>query len=212
MISSHHAYTKWGPQSRRKKVENQNPAALAIYRNQPSLFEAFLLHGPPAETRVVKLTFPASDAVTFLHLSLCSHKARRFCDTTITKMLLDHGADVNNKGNCTSTMLHYIIDEEVGIDIPPTTPWLTLFLEHGAVVDARDVIGQTPLQWAAFSNMGDAIKVLLKHGADINARSYDSGYTALKMAIVADMPDSEKVLRELGATDCHYLFWFERDL
>ncbi|CCX34695.1 Similar to Ankyrin repeat and SOCS box protein 8; acc. no. Q4R544 [Pyronema omphalodes CBS 100304] len=188
--------------SAEEEDENKNPAALAIWRNQLSLFEKFLSHGLPVETRVVKLSYPRTDAVTFLHPSFSSLKSRKLGDTTITKMPLDRGADVNNRGNCSASMLHYIIDPDPGFEHAlPSNLWLTLFLEHGAVVDERDIIGQTPLHIAAFSNSADAIEVLLKYGADINARSHNCDHTALKMAIVAEMPDSERVLREHGATE-----------
>ena len=57
-------------------------------------------------------------------------------------------------------------------------------------VEAKNDQGFTPLILAASSNNLEVVKVLLKYGADINART-DKGLTALKFA--SDFNQDEKV-------------------
>ena len=62
-------------------------------------------------------------------------------------------------------------------------------LDHGADVKAYDPLGRTALMYAAVSDMLplDEVKLLIEHGADVNARSKhpnagDEGLTVLDMA------------------------------
>lgn len=49
-----------------------------------------------------------------------------------------------------------------------------LLLDHGASVNAKDVLGRTALHLAARQTCLDALRVLLRHGADVNARDGES--------------------------------------
>jgi ankyrin repeat protein len=85
-------------------------------------------------------------------------------------------------------MLHYIIDPGPGFQHAlPSNRWLTLFLENGAVVDEKDIIGQTPLHIAAFGNRAEAIEILLKYGADFNSRS-DNCHHFFHFCVVGNCP------------------------
>ena len=58
-------------------------------------------------------------------------------------------------------------------------------IDKGAEVDARDRNGYTPLIWAANRGAVKLVGLLLKHGADVNAKTtqkYNAGRTALMMA------------------------------
>jgi ankyrin repeat protein len=68
-------------------------------------------------------------------------------------------------------------------------------LARGADVNAKEKsLSQTALVCAASEGHRDAIQVLLKHGADVHARSTD-GYTALLMAArVGDIPTTQALL------------------
>ena len=66
---------------------------------------------------------------------------------------------------------------------------IQLMLDHGADVKAYDVLGRTALMYAAASDLLplDVIKLLVAHGADVNARSKheksgDAGLTVLDIA------------------------------
>jgi hypothetical protein len=81
-----------------------------------------------------------------------------------------------------------------------------LLLENGADVNAKDVIGWTPLMMSSrYSNTDSniqTVKLLLENGADVNAK-YDKGWTPLMLASRYSTTDSNiqtvKLLLENGA-------------
>lgn len=100
------------------------------------------------------------------------HVASARGDATLVDFLLTHGADVNRRCLLGCTALH---DGELdpGIAIR--------LLRGGALVDARDDQGQTPLMLACdFSNM-PLIRVLLQNGASLTLKSHQ-GWSALDCA------------------------------
>jgi ankyrin repeat protein len=91
---------------------------------------------------------------------------------TLVDFFMAHGADVNRRCLLGRTVLH---DGELdpGIAIR--------LLRRGALVNARDDLGQTPLMLACdFSNM-PLIRVLLEHGASLAVKSHD-GWSAVYCA------------------------------
>jgi len=72
---------------------------------------------------------------------------------------------------------------------------LKILLAHGAKVDARNHIRQTPLFSAAIYNSAPAAKILLAHGAEVNARQ-DGGRTPLHWAAINGYCDVARVLIE----------------
>lgn len=78
-------------------------------------------------------------------------------------LLLDNGANVNQRNNQNLTLLHLAC-----------IPWtddgdqgdlIDQILHNGAHLEARCQEGKTPLHWAAAWNL-DALKILLQHGAE----------------------------------------------
>lgn len=107
------------------------------------------------------------------------------------RLLLAHGANAQiraTRGNAKAkTPLHAAARS--GNDA-----CLSLLLEHGAQLEARDAEGLTPLFLAAgFNDGNNCLTLLLEHGADINARAPE-GHTPLMSATTNGMLNNAKVM------------------
>ena len=90
----------------------------------------------------------------------------------LVEFLLAHGADANLRCSLGCTALH---DGELDVDIA------IRLLSAGALVDARDDQGQTPLMLACDFSNRPLIRLLLQHGASLAVRTHD-GWSALDYA------------------------------
>lgn len=88
--------------------------------------------------------------------------------TDIVKYLLDNGALVNTRDNYENTPLHISISNE---DV------VSLLLERGAAIEAYDLSGFTPLHNACLFGSDKSCKVLLEHGANVNAKTATDRYS-----------------------------------
>ncbi len=70
-----------------------------------------------------------------------------------------------------------------------------MLLERGAVIDARDIYGQTSLHEAVKMGKIEVARLLLKHGADVNSRG-ESGKTPSQRTT---QPEILELLSEYGA-------------
>lgn len=100
------------------------------------------------------------------------------------KDLLDQGVDVNAKNHSKETALHLTNDKKV----------MVLLLERGADVHALNDLGMTPI----FGRELDLVKILIKAGADINARSAD-GNTPFMWYCYGGYLEGMKYLVQQGA-------------
>lgn len=74
----------------------------------------------------------------------------------------------------------------------------TTLLDQGAAVDARDMLGRTPLLLAVAQNRLAVVRLLLARGADPNAAD-DAGVTPLQLAKDKDLRDVAALLERAGA-------------
>jgi serine/threonine-protein phosphatase 6 regulatory ankyrin repeat subunit B len=134
------------------------------------------------------------DAVEFtaLHCAVCGDHM------DIVKFLLDSGAKVNAKTFNGWTPLGFAW----------TIDMAALLIANGADVRIADERGQTALHWAVNrdNHRGDKalIELLLKHGADVNARAASTsgswaGWTPLHVACRNGYPDIVELLLTHGA-------------
>uniref|UniRef100_A0A7C1GC84 Zinc-ribbon domain-containing protein n=1 Tax=Thermofilum adornatum TaxID=1365176 RepID=A0A7C1GC84_9CREN len=72
-------------------------------------------------------------------------------------------------------------------------------LKKGANVNARDIYGDTPLHNAAGRGYADVARILLEHGAYVNAKDSLYGWTPLHFAAFEGHVDVVKLLLEHGA-------------
>jgi ankyrin repeat protein len=91
--------------------------------------------------------------------------------TDILKLLLQSGADANVvKGVSGQTALHCVLecDYKSGYNKFFCSQIADLLLEHMAVVDIQDILGYTPLMWAARWEYPVIVHKLLDRGADVS--------------------------------------------
>jgi ankyrin repeat protein len=109
-------------------------------------------------------------------------------NTELTKLLIEHGADIKAAYDTGETPLHTAANRG-DLEIAK------LLIDHGADVNAKLKDGWTPLYYAAYSSRKEMVELLLTHGADINGVDIH-GKTPLAWAQEADV---KEVLRQHGA-------------
>lgn len=106
--------------------------------------------------------------------------------------LLRNGADVNVASRQGVTALMGAAQQQL--------PVVRTLLAHRASVNAKNVLGETPLMMAARAGRADITKVLLNAGADVNAQDR-SGRTALSLANRENHAEIAQLLEQLGARE-----------
>ncbi|KAF8495913.1 hypothetical protein F5888DRAFT_1924915 [Russula emetica] len=110
-------------------------------------------------------------------------------------LLRHNGADPHVQGHLKTTPLHsaaYVENFEV----------VQKLIEYDADIDAGDREGWTPLSWASRGHHfkdGSVLRFLLEHGADVNARADDDGFTPLHRASSYGALEVVRLLLEHGA-------------
>ncbi len=102
-------------------------------------------------------------------------------EAKIVKLLLDHGALVNEKANLWGeTALIYSMG---------STPKIAMtLLQHGADVNAKNNSGVTSLYNAAVAGRPEMVELLIKHGADVNAKNIYGDTAIFGASFVPTMP------------------------
>jgi len=102
------------------------------------------------------------------------HDAAGFSTPEIIELLLDYGANVNEKGSRGRTPLHYAAIDSIGNEN------IDLLLKRGADINKKDSKGWTPIFNAIQSGGGDQVINLVDKGAKLNVANSD-GDTPLHM-------------------------------
>src|SRR5690606_18596265 len=121
------------------------------------------LHGAVelGNTRIVEMLLADSADVNAARTETPLHTAVRHGQTDIARLLIDHGADLEarNGDGWTPLLLAIHLDSE-----PPAR----FLLDPGASLDATLPDGTHPLH-AAAGHDTDLLRLLIEHGADVNA-------------------------------------------
>ena len=102
---------------------------------------------------------------TPLHFAACRHDNDDHVG--VMQLLLDHGANPNELDNDGSAPLHYSSWQQDGSYVPTwgSVEGTCLLLQYGAIIDAEDNEGRTPLQVALEHDRRDIAACLKEHGA-----------------------------------------------
>jgi ankyrin repeat protein len=151
------------------------------------------------------------------------HAAARAGHINALSLLLDHGADVDVRDKNGETPLlraswagkreagWYLIDRGADINAPDERNFTPVFvsfkghvedarmlLERGAVIDIRNVYGETPLHQSLRWGEIELVRLFLEHGLDPNLPNrYDA--TPSDMALQFGQPEIVELLSEYGA-------------
>lgn len=129
---------------------------------------------------------PEADGTTPLHWAIHNN------DVDLVRRLIRAGADVNAKNQYGATPL-----SEAAVVADPNV--LGNLIEGGAAVDATNADGQTALMVVARSGNVESARLLIAHGANVNAKERWRGQTALMWAAAEGLPAMVKELIAHGA-------------
>jgi len=105
-------------------------------------------------------------------------------DVELVKELLKASADLNRKDEMGNTALHLAAkDRHDPASNSRRTEVLKALVKAKADVNARNVNGRTALHFAAMAHVVENVKILVAAGADVDARDYLLGATALHFAV-----------------------------
>ena len=146
----------------------------AAFHGHWRLCEFLLENGAPIDSAL------ADTGETPLHAALC--KANRPTTDLVVRVLLAFGADPNRTTRAGAATGGFMRDARTRAETPlhraaafAGTETIERLLDAGAVVDARDMHGDSPLSWASWHLRPDAILRLLCHDGFSIHPERDSG-------------------------------------
>lgn len=116
------------------------------------------------------------------------HIAAKYGHLKICELLVQSGADINQKGYSFLTPIHYAAD----FDFPEV---LNYFINKGANIEAKSGWGDTPLHKASEQGNAECVRLLLAAGVNPNAKNL-KGETAFG---ISKDPTIQQMLLQNGA-------------
>ncbi|KAI5816408.1 ankyrin repeat-containing domain protein [Pyronema omphalodes] len=176
-------------------TNNFNPSVWAIDNNRISVMQKLLEHGLNGNLRIGNKTLLQISISSAIHNANDEYSR----DTTITKLLLENGAEPDAQDCSGYTSLHFAVRFGWHYKQGLSETWIKMLLEHGASVDAKNMWTKTPLHLAVILGNLEAARMLLDSGADINIPD-NEGRTALGIARRDKKSvEMENMLRDYGA-------------
>jgi ankyrin repeat protein len=123
------------------------------------------------------------------------HWATQLANLAAIDLLISAGANVNAVNRYGVTSLSLAARQG-------NAALLTALFDAGAdlrIADSAEAEGQTLLMQAARTGSVEAIRLLVAHGADVNAREQRTGTTALMRAAIEDRPAAVSAILAAGA-------------
>ncbi|MXN91251.1 hypothetical protein GR160_08415 [Flavobacterium sp. Sd200] len=100
----------------------------------------------------------------------------------ILKAVIDGGADINTVNNAENTYLHQVANN-YNPDAALVSQYAQILIDNGVDVNARNIVGETPLMAAISRNQIKLAEVLLQNGASTNEQN-KQGETPYYLAVV----------------------------
>lgn len=109
-------------------------------------------------------------------------------DVSLSKHIVEKGADINIKDHFGQTALFYCFSVDI----------VEYLIHLGVETDLKDLNNETPLHVAAFYGAEEVVKLLIEHGASIESKD-NLGWDALYNAVAGDNFNLVSYLINLGA-------------
>jgi ankyrin repeat protein len=175
---------QFGADINARTPQGRTPLHDAAQASSLALVRLLLAHGADPNA-------PDRRGLTPLHIA--GREAAPRAATALTfRLLLDGGADPNAVDAEGNRPLHTLRSLWAGRR--PTS----YLIARGADVHARNELGQTPLHMGA-QHCGPSVPLLIRHGADVNARDTWAGWTPLHGAASSSGADDARRLLGAGA-------------
>ncbi len=132
--------------------------------------------------------------------NLISLATKRICPRFVDMMIEKEGVDVNMKLISEQSIFHYAAKHGL-------INAMKKILQQGFPIDLHNGSGQTALMKAACAGETDAVRLLIKEGADVNVKTGISHITALMYAAKEGHNDIVQILIEAGADINAKSYW-----
>eukprot|EP01032_Pedospumella_encystans_P020029 gene20029-22763_t len=115
-------------------------------------------------------------------------------DDSIVNHVLSLGISLTVNDEDGLTVLHWAASSTEGEKLVP------FLIANGAMIDAKDNFGRTPLHIHCARGRIYAVACLVYHGADTNCQTLDTGFTPLQVASSHGHDEIQRILLAYGAT------------